>query len=136
MTFHAPTFNACLNAMSFLLLLSGFYFILQKKINAHRFCMGAACGTSAVFLVSYLIYHFQHGSTRFQGTGVIRTVYFSILISHTILAVVILPFIFLVLKNALSGRFEIHKKWARITFPAWVYVSLTGVIIYWMLYRL
>ena len=136
MDFHIPTLNACLNATSFFLLLTGFFFILRKNITAHRICMGLACVTSTLFLISYLIYHYQHGSTRFTGTGSIRTFYFSILISHTILAVVILPFIAVLLTYALKGNFEKHKKIARFTFPLWIYVSFTGVVVYWMLYRL
>lgn len=136
MNIHIPTLNACLNAASFVLLLSGYFFILKKNITAHRICMGSACVTSLLFLTSYLVYHYHHGATRFPGTGALKTVYFSILISHTILAVVILPLIIRVLKYALSNQFDKHKKIARVTFPLWVYVSLTGVVVYWMLYRL
>ncbi len=136
MTIHGPTLNACLNAASFILLITGWFFILRKNVTAHRICMGSACVTSLLFLVSYLTYHYHHGATRFAGTGTLRTVYFVILTSHTILAVIILPLIIRLLKHALSGDFEKHKKIARVTFPLWVYVSLTGVVVYWMLYRL
>lgn len=98
--------------------------------------MGLACVTSTLFLISYLVYHYQHGSTRFTGTGAVRTVYFTILLTHTVLAVVILPMIIRLLTHALRGNFEKHKKLARVTFPLWVYVSFTGVVVYWMLYRL
>ena len=136
MTIHTPTLNACLNAASFVLLLTGYVFIRRKNITAHRICMGSACITSLLFLTSYLIYHYHHGATRFPGTGTLKTIYFSILISHTILAVVILPLIIRLLKHALKNDFEKNKKLARVTFPLWVYVSLTGVVVYWMLYRL
>ena len=136
MTIHVPTLNACLNAASFVLLITGYVFIRRKNITAHRICMSSACVASLLFLSSYLAYHYQHGATKFPGTGTLRTVYFCILISHTILAVVILPLIIRLLKHALKGDFEKHKKLARLTFPLWVYVSLTGVVVYWMLYRL
>ena len=135
MEIHIPSLNAWLNATSFILLLTGFVFIMRKNITAHKTCMGMACVTSTLFLISYLIYHYQHGSTRFLGTGAIRTVYFTILLTHTVLAVVILPMIIKLLVHALKGNFEKHKKLARVTFPLWVYVSFTGVVIYWMLYR-
>ena len=136
MTVHVPTLNACLNAASFVLLWTGYYFIRRKNINAHRISMGLACLTSLLFLSSYLNYHYHHGATRFPGTGALRTVYFCILISHTILAVVILPLIIRLLRHALSNNIEKHKKLARFTFPLWIYVSFTGVVVYWMLYRL
>lgn len=136
MNIHVPTLNACLNAASFLLLLTGYFFIRRKNIESHRKAMLAACVTSTLFLISYLIYHYQHGSTRFQGTGAIRTAYFTILITHTILAVAILPPILLLLRYAFKNELEKHRKLARVTFPFWAYVSLTGVVVYWMLYRL
>lgn len=98
--------------------------------------MGAAFLCSAIFLVSYLYYHYQVGSVRFQGTGLIRTAYFSILISHTVLATVVVPMALRTLYLAAKGRFEDHRWWARRTLPLWLYVSVTGVAVYWMLYRL
>jgi putative membrane protein len=122
--------------MSALLLVTGFYFIKFKKdVNAHRFCMLSAFGVSILFLISYLTYHYFHGATRFLGQGIFRPVYFSILISHTFLAVVIVPLILITLSFAIRGNFEKHKKIARITFPLWLYVSVTGVLIYFLLYH-
>ena len=103
---------------------------------AHRLCMLSAFTTSALFLVSYLTYHYQVGSVPFQGRGWIRFVYFAILISHTILAAAIVPLVLLTLTRALRGRFDRHKRIARWTLPLWLYVSITGVIVYWMLYGL
>jgi len=92
--------------------------------------------TSTLFLISYITYHYVHGATRFQGEGWIRTLYFTVLISHTVLAVVIVPLILNTLRQAVRGRFDRHKRLARITLPLWLYVSVTGVTVYWMLYRL
>jgi uncharacterized membrane protein YozB (DUF420 family) len=131
-----PTLNAILNATSGILILMGFFFIRRKRIQAHRACMIAAVCTSILFLISYLVYHYHHGGTRFPGTGLARTLYFIILISHTILAVVIVPFVIITLRRALKGQFARHIKIARWTFPMWVYVSVTGVIVYFMLYHL
>lgn len=131
-----PPLNACLNSTSALLLLLGFYFIrFRKNESAHRLCMTGAFGVSVLFLISYLTYHAFHGTTRFLGEGWVRPVYFSILITHTILAVVIVPLILITLRYALRRSFEKHKKIARITFPLWLYVSVTGVFIYFMLYQ-
>ena len=131
-----PALNATLNASSAILLVLGWLLIRSGRRDAHRAVMLAALLCSAVFLACYLYYHSQVGSVRFQRTGLIRAVYFSILLTHTILAVVILPLIFRTLFLAARGRFEEHKRWARWTFPAWLYVSVTGVSVYWMLYRL
>ena len=131
-----PSINASLNATSALLLVFGYTLIRQRAITAHTMCMLAACGTSTLFLISYLYYHYHHGSTPFLGEGVIRVVYFTILISHTILAVVIVPLIFLTLFRAFKGQFHKHMAVARITLPLWLYVSVTGVVVYWMLYRM
>ncbi|MBI4460143.1 MAG: DUF420 domain-containing protein [Acidobacteria bacterium] len=131
-----PTLNATLNAITTVLLVSGYVFIRRRKIAAHRFCMFAALTTSALFLVSYLTYHFQIGSKPFTGQGPIRTAYFSILISHTILAVAIVPLVLTTVRRAWKGNFERHKRIARRTLPLWLYVSVTGVVVYWMLYRL
>jgi uncharacterized membrane protein YozB (DUF420 family) len=98
--------------------------------------MLAALATSALFLASYLTYHFQVGSVRFTGQGPTRGVYFAVLISHTVLAVLIVPLVLLTLARALRGRFEAHRPLARLTLPLWLYVSVTGVVVYWMLYRL
>lgn len=133
---HLPTVNACLNGLSTLFLLIGFVLIRQKKWRAHRAAMLAAFSCSVLFLISYLFYHFQVGSVRFQGVGTIRTVYLTILATHTVLASVV-PFLAAIaLVRGLRGRFKRHKAIARWTLPIWLYVSVTGVVVYWMLYRL
>jgi len=131
-----PTLNAILNFTSAVLLAFGFFFILRKHIFAHRVCMTSAICVSTLFLISYITYHLQHGHTRFLGTGWIRPIYFTILISHTILAVVIVPLVLVTFVRAWAGRFDAHKKIARWTWPLWMYVSITGVIVYLMLYQL
>lgn len=131
-----PALNATLNATAFVLLLTGYRLIRQGKREAHKKVMLTAFAVSSVFLASYLVYHFNVGSVRFQKEGPIRTVYLSILLSHTILAACVGVMAPITLFRALRERFPAHAKIARITFPLWVYVSLTGVIIYWMLYRL
>lgn len=131
-----PALNACLNGSSALLLLAGFLFIRRKNVPLHRACMGSAFALSVLFLVSYLAYHAVHGATRFPGTGWVRTAYFAILISHTVLAVVIVPLVLRTLTLALRGRFEAHRRIARWTLPLWMYVSVTGVVVYWMLYQI
>lgn len=131
-----PHVNATLNATSFVLLVSGLIFILRGRAHAHRTCMLAALAVSGLFLISYVIYHAQYGSVRFTGQGFVRSVYFTILITHVILAVVIIPLIAVTLRRALRGDFERHKRIARWTYPLWLYVSVTGVIVYLMLYRL
>jgi putative membrane protein len=130
-----PTLNACLNAVSALLLAAAYHAIRRKEIERHRRLMLTAVATSAAFLVSYLVYHAQVGSVRFQGQGAVRPVYFAILVTHTILAVVIVPMILRTLFLARKKRFPEHRRLARWTFPLWVYVSVTGVVIYVMLYR-
>ncbi|MBI4115526.1 MAG: DUF420 domain-containing protein [Candidatus Omnitrophica bacterium] len=130
-----PGMNAGLNAASALLIVLGVIFIRQGAWTAHALCMCAAVGTSTLFLISYLVYHFFHGATPFPGQGWIRPVYFSILISHTFLAIVNVPLVIVTLTRALKSQFERHVKIAHITFPIWLYVSVTGIIIYWMLYR-
>src|SRR5688572_22837892 len=127
-----PALNAALNATSGVLLVLGYLFIRQRLLKSHTICMVAACATSTLFLISYLTYHYHHGSTPFQGQGFPRLVYFSILISHTILAVVIVPLAIITLFRGLTGDFMKHVKIARITFPIWLYVSVTGVVIYFM----
>lgn len=131
-----PAVNASLNATTALLLILGYTLIRQRAITGHTMCMLAACGTSALFLVSYLYYHFHHGSTPFPGQGWVRPFYFTILISHTILAVVNVPLVIMTLRWAFKGRFDKHVRLARITLPVWFYVSVTGVVVYWMLYRM
>jgi putative membrane protein len=129
------TVNAGLNATAAVLIGTGFYFIKQKNIQAHKVCMIAAMVVSALFLTSYLIYHYNVGSVRFTKQGWARDVYFPLLITHTTLAAVVLPMVLRTLFLALKGRFGKHVRIARWTFPVWMYVSVTGVIVYLMLYR-
>ncbi|HVR69236.1 MAG TPA: DUF420 domain-containing protein [Vicinamibacteria bacterium] len=131
-----PALNALLNATSAVLLFAGWRLIRRGRREAHRRAMLAAVGCSTLFLASYLVYHAQVGSVRFQGQGPLRTVYFTILITHTILATAIVPLVLLTLVRALQERFDRHRRLARITLPLWGYVSVTGVVIYVMLYRL
>jgi len=131
-----PALNASLNATTAVLLLTGWGLIKTGRREAHRWTMVAAFLCSAIFLSCYLYYHFHVGSVRFQKTGAIRTVYFTILLTHTILAVAVLPVILRSLYLAAKDRFEEHRRWARWAFPIWLYVSVTGVTVYWMLYRL
>lgn len=131
-----PALNAFLNATSAVLLVTGWRFIRQKRVVAHRTCMLAAFGVSILFLASYLYYHAHVGSIAFTGTGWVRPVYFGILLTHTVLAALV-PFLALVtIYRALRGRFEQHRRIARVTLPIWLYVSVTGVVIYIMLYHL
>lgn len=131
-----PHVNAVLNTTSALLLLAGFRFIRRGQIRAHRNCQVSAVLTSALFLVSYLTYHYYHGATRFTGQGLVRPLYFTILFTHTILAVVIVPLILVTLYRASRGDFLRHRRIARLTLPLWLYVSVTGVIVYLMLYQI
>lgn len=131
-----PAVNAVLNATSACLLAIGYLCIKRKKITAHKVCMLSAVGTSTLFLISYLTYHYHVGSIRFAGLGGIRMLYFAILTSHTILAAAIPPLALITVSRALRGRFDRHVRIARWTLPIWFYVSVTGVIVYWMLYRL
>lgn len=131
-----PALDASLNAASAVLLTSGYFFIRTKRILAHKICMLSAFGTSSLFLVCYLWYHAQHGVTHFTGQGLIRPFYFALLGSHTILAALIVPLVLTTLYRAWKKRFDLHKRIARWTFPAWLYVSVTGVMVYWVLYRL
>ena len=130
-----PGLNASLNATTAVLLLTGWALIKTGRREAHRWTMVAAFLCSTVFLACYLWYHFHVGSVRFQKTGPIRFVNFSILLTHTILPIVVLPVILRTLFLAAKGRFADHKRWARWAFPIWLYVSVTGVTVYWMLYR-
>jgi putative membrane protein len=129
-----PAFNATLNALCGLCLVTGFIMIRQKKVHHHRICMGLAFLLSTTFLVSYLLYHAQVGSVRYMGQGLLRTAYFVILISHSILAMIIVPLVLRTLYLAFKARFDSHRRLARWTFPIWLYVSVTGVVIYEMLY--
>jgi uncharacterized membrane protein YozB (DUF420 family) len=131
-----PALNATLNAVAVLFLAAGYVFIRRRQIGAHRACMLSACAASALFLVSYVIYHANAGSKPFPGTGPIRTVYFVILATHVVLAAAIVPMALVTLTRALRERFDRHKRIARWTLPIWLYVSVTGVVIYWMLYQL
>jgi len=132
---YLPHLNAFLNGTSAVLLFTGYSFIRARNVIAHRACQIAALIVSSLFLVSYLVYHYHHGATRFLGTGFVRPLYFTILTSHTILAVVIVPLIFLTFYRALRGDFTRHRRIARVTLPLWLYVSVTGVIVYLMLYH-
>jgi uncharacterized membrane protein YozB (DUF420 family) len=131
-----PALNALLNGTSAVLLLAGRRLIRRGRMQAHRLVMLAALCTSTAFLVSYLYYHAHVGTVRFQGHGWSRPLYFSILLSHTILAAVIVPLVVITLSRALRARYALHKAIARWTFPLWMYVGVTGVIIYFMLYKL
>ena len=131
-----PHLNAVLNATSGALLCAGYTFIRRRNVAAHRACMLAALAASVAFLVSYLIYHAHHGTTRFAGQGAVRPLYFFILTTHTILAVVIVPLVTITLRRALRADFTRHRRLARWTLPLWLYVSITGVIVYLMLYQL
>ena len=133
---YLPHLNACLNATSAILLFSGWRFIKAQNVAAHRACQIAASLVSLLFLVSYLTYHYNHGTTRFQGTGLARPIYFTILTSHTILAIVIVPLVALTFFRAVRADFARHRRIARITLPLWLYVSVTGVIVYLMLYQI
>jgi len=129
-----PAVNAGLNAGCTLLLLAGFGFIRAGRIRPHRFCMISAFVCSTVFLVSYLYFHFHAGVIRFGGHGAIRAVYLTILFTHTVLAVVIVPLILITLSRALRERYAAHRAIAKWTLPLWLYVSVTGVVVYWLLY--
>jgi putative membrane protein len=131
-----PAVNATLNATAAVLLSIGYVLIRNGRIESHRKVMLAAFTTSTLFLISYLVYHANVGSKHFPGQGAIRTVYFSILLTHTVLAAAIVPLVLVTLSRALSARFDRHRSIARVTLPIWMYVSVTGVIVYWMLYRL
>ena len=130
-----PSINATLNATSAVLLLTGRWLIARKKVVAHRAAMLTALTTSSLFLASYLYYHAHVGSVHFEGTGWSRPLYFTILISHTLLAIAIVPLVIITLSRALRSRFPQHRAIARWTYPLWLYVSVTGVIVYFMLYH-
>ena len=131
-----PELNATLNAIAAVLLVIGYVLVRRGYVQYHRRVMLAAFTTSALFLVSYVIYHANAGSRPFQGQGPIRAVYFTILITHVILAAAIVPLALITLSYGLRARFDSHVRIARWTLPIWLYVSVTGVVVYVMLYRL
>ncbi|MCC6361876.1 MAG: DUF420 domain-containing protein [Bryobacterales bacterium] len=131
-----PTVNAVLNATASVLLVTGYALIRQGKREAHRKAMLAAFATSVLFLICYLLYHFQVGSVRFTKTGPIRTVYLTILATHTVLAAAVPVLAIITLQRALAARFDRHRRIARWTLPVWLYVSVTGVVVYLMLYQM
>ncbi|MFN7942832.1 MAG: DUF420 domain-containing protein [Thermoanaerobaculia bacterium] len=131
-----PTLNAILNATSAGLLVTGWFLIRARRIVAHRAVMISAFCCSILFLVSYLVYHAQVGSKHFPGTGAVRTLYLAILASHTVLAAAVPVLAVITLSRALKKRFRRHRAIARFTLPIWLYVSVTGVIVYWMLYQM
>ncbi len=131
-----PTVNAILNATSAVLLVCGYAFIRSGKVDAHKICMLGAFALSALFLLSYSVYHAHAGSTKFAGTGWVRPLYFTILISHSVLAALIVPMALVTLFRALKGDFKRHRAIACWTLPIWLYVSVTGVLIYLVLYHL
>ncbi len=133
---YLPHLNAFLNSTSALLLIAGYGFIRTARVRAHRNCQVAAVATSTLFLISYLTYHYYHGDTRFLGQGIVRPFYFAVLISHVILAIVIVPLVIITVYRAARGDFKRHRRIARWTLPLWLYVSVTGVIVYLMLYQI
>ena len=131
-----PTLNASLNALAAVCLVAGYLLIRRGRRDAHRRCMLLALGTSALFLTSYVVYHANAGSVPFRGTGAIRAVYFAVLIPHIILAATVLPLALITTGRGLRGDYHRHVRLARWTLPIWLYVSVTGVIVYLMLYHL
>ena len=131
-----PAVNAILNGTAALLIVVGIYLIKSGRQRAHRAVMISAVVASSLFLISYLTYHAHIGSKHFPGHGVARTIYFSILLTHTVLAAVVVPLVLITLTRGLKGHFDRHRPIARWTYPVWLYVSLTGVVIYVMLYHL
>jgi uncharacterized membrane protein YozB (DUF420 family) len=131
-----PALNASLNGVAAVFLIAGYVFIRLRRIQAHRASMLAAVAASALFLISYVIYHANAGSKPFTGTGPVRVVYFFVLVTHIVLAAAIVPMVLMTLTRALRERFDRHAAIARRTLPLWLYVSVTGVVIYVMLYRL
>ncbi len=131
-----PLVNALLNTTTAVLLVTGYRFIRRGNVPAHRRCMGAAVAVSAVFLASYLTYHAEVGSIRFTETGWPRPLYFTVLLTHTVLAAAVVPLVLVTLVRALRARFDRHRRIARWTLPIWLYVSVTGVVVYLMLYVL
>src|SRR5713101_6746360 len=137
MSIHSlPTLNALLNATRAVLLALGYRFIRRREVHAHRACMVAAFVVSIVFLASYLTYHYHVGSVHFPWSGWVRGVYLTILATHTVLAATVPPLAIITLSRAVRARFDRHRRIARWTLPIWFYVSITGVVVYWMLYHL
>jgi putative membrane protein len=133
---YLPHLNAILNTTSALFLIAGYRFIRAGLVRRHRNCQITALVTSTCFLVSYVTYHYYHGETPFPGQGIVRPFYFTILITHVILAIVIVPLVLITVYRAARGDFVRHRRIARWTLPLWLYVSVTGVIVYLMLYRI
>ncbi len=131
-----PAVNSFLNGTSAVLLAVGYLFIRQRKVTAHKICMVSAFAVSSLFLISYLVYHYHAGSTPFGGQGWIRSLYFALLIPHITFAALIVPLALTTIYRAWQGQFNKHMKIARWTLPLWMYVSVSGVLIYWMLYHL
>ena len=131
-----PAVNATLNAVAAVLLATGWILIRRGRFRAHRAVMITAFCTSVLFLISYLTYHAHIGSKHFPGTGAIRVVYFTILLTHTVLAAAIVPLVLVTLSRGLSARYDRHRAIARWTLPLWMYVSVTGVVVYYMLYQM
>jgi putative membrane protein len=130
-----PTLNACLNAAAAVAIVTGVVAIRRRAVAVHRAAMLTAFGVSTAFLISYLVYHYQAGATRFTGAAWLRAVYLTILLTHTVLAVAIVPLVLTTLYRALTRQFARHARLARFTFPIRLYVAVTGVVVYWMLYR-
>jgi uncharacterized membrane protein YozB (DUF420 family) len=131
-----PALNATLNGVSAVLITTGRVLVRRKNVRLHRACMIAAVAASSLFLASYLYYHAHVGSVRFPGQGWVRPVYFTLLISHTLLAAAVVPLVLLALSAGLRGRFDRHRRIARWAYPIWLYVSVTGVFVYLMLYQI
>ncbi|MBF6559057.1 MAG: DUF420 domain-containing protein [Candidatus Binataceae bacterium] len=137
MNYHSlAPLNAILNSLAAVLLLAGYCFIRMRRIRAHRACMVSAFVVSTVFFISYLTYHYHVGDVRFQGHGLVRPIYFTILITHIILAAAIVPLVLITITRAIRGNFARHRKIAVWTWPLWMYVSVTGVVVYLMCYQM
>lgn len=131
-----PAVNAGLNSLSVLFLTAGYYFITRRNQPAHQKCMSAALVTSALFLISYIVYHSFAGRTIFKEPDWFRPIYLAILLTHTVLAVAIVPLVVMTFLRAVRARYDLHRKIARWTWPLWMYVSVTGVLIYFLLYQI
>lgn len=131
-----PTLNALLNSTSGVLLLLGFVAIKQKKVALHRLCMLSAFVVSCAFLVCYVIHHLQVGSVPFRGPAALRPVYFGILVPHVLLAIAVVPLALITISRGLKGNIVRHRPLARVALPIWLFVSVSGVVVYWMLYRI
>ena len=130
-----PALNAALNALSGVLLVAGYLLIRARRTQQHRRVMLAAFATSTVFLISYVVYHAQVGSVRFTREGIVRPIYFTILLTHVVLAAAVLPLALVTLSRGLAARYDRHRRIARWTLPIWLYVSVTGVLVYVLLYQ-